>query len=286
MAASRQVDRGIMDPTRIAFERRGHGRPLLLLHGLGDRRQSWRSVMRELGGEYEVVAVDLPGFGDSPGPPRDEPYDVPALVTVVREFCALHGLDRPHLAGNSLGGAIALELAAQDHASSVTVFSPAGFLPRRTRFRLYVLGALAGLAAHAPMPVKERIADSAPARAAARATMRGNPASPEARSVRFGVRSLWPGAPYVRMVPRIADYRFEHQLITCPVTVAWGDRDRTLLPSTAQHAHERLPDARRVSLIGCGHIPMADDPLTVAEQIRWTCGAADRDALPNRERHP
>lgn len=272
-----------MDPTRIAFERRGNGRPLLLLHGLGDRRQSWRNVMRELEGEYEVVAVDLPGFGDSPGPPPDEPYDVPALVAVVREFCELHGLDRPHLAGNSLGGAIALELAAQGRASSVTVFSPAGFLTASTRFRLHALGVFAGLAAHVPMPVKERLADTALARVAARATMRGNPSSPEARSVRFGVRSLWPGAPYVRMVPRIADYRFAYQMITCPVTVAWGDRDRTLLPSTAQHAHEQLPDARRVSLIGCGHIPMADDPLTVALQIRWTCRAVGPNPLPGQQ---
>ncbi|MEU3018491.1 MULTISPECIES: alpha/beta hydrolase [unclassified Nocardiopsis] len=265
-----------MNPRHIAFERRGSGRPVLLLHGLGDRRQSWKSVSPRLTDRFEVVSLDLPGFGDSPAPELRQPYDVHSLVRVVREFCELHGLERPHLAGNSLGGSIALELGVQGVAGSVTVFSPAGFSDRFARWGMRTVGAVANLATHLPMPLKERLADTAPARAAARIALRGDPSSPEAKATRFGIQGLTPGAPYVRMVPRIADYDFTPRPIHCPVTIAWGDRDRTLLPSSADNAHRRVPNARMVSLLGVGHIPMADDPLSVADQIRWTCTAADR----------
>lgn len=265
-----------MDPTRIAYERRGRGRPLLLLHGLGDRRQSWSGVMHRLVDTYEVICVDLPGFGSTPAPPIGEPYNVYSMTETVREFCELHGLDRPHLAGNSLGGSIALELAARGAAGSVTVFSPAGFSDRIARWGMHTVGRVANAAARLPADVKERLADTPPARAAARVALRGDPASPDAKATRFGVQGLEPGAPYVRMVPRIAEYSFVQRYVDCPVTIAWGDRDRTLLPSSAVHAHERVPNARMVSLIGSGHIPMADDPVAVAEHIRWTCRSADR----------
>ncbi|GAB3732520.1 alpha/beta fold hydrolase [Nocardiopsis nanhaiensis] len=265
-----------MDPRSIAFDRRGSGRTAVLLHGLGDRRQCWRAVVPRLADEYEVVTLDLPGFGASPAPDREEPYDVHSLVRVVREFCAFHGFERPHLVGNSLGGSIALELGAQGLAGSVTVFSPAGFSDKVGRWGIRAVGMAANLATRVPMPVKERIADTPPARAAARIALRGNPSSPEAKAARFSVRELDPGAPFVRLVSKVADYDFAPRPISCPVTIAWGDRDRTLLPSSAVHAHQRVPNARMVSLLGSGHIPMADDPGTVAEHIRWTCRAADR----------
>lgn len=273
-----------MDPTRIAYERRGRGRPLVLLHGLGDRRQSWAGVMRRLVDFYEVISVDLPGFGSTPAPPPGEPYNVHSMTEDVRGFCELHGLDHPHLAGNSLGGSIALELAARGAAGSVTVYSPAGFSDRTARWGMRTVGHVANVAARLPTHVKEQLADTPPARAAARVALRGDPSSPGAKATRFGVQGLEPGAPYVRLVPRIAEYTFAARHIDCPVTIAWGDRDRTLLPSSAVHAHARVPNARMVSLIGSGHIPMADDPVAVAEHIRWTCRSADRGHARRRPR--
>ncbi|MFD6948992.1 alpha/beta hydrolase [Nocardiopsis sp. TSRI0078] len=264
-----------MDPKRIAFEERGSGRPLVLLHGLGDRRQSWTAVMARLAEDYRVLCVDLPGFGATPAPAPDEPYDVRTLTDDIQAFCELHGLGRPHLAGNSLGGSIALELGVRGLAASVTVFSPAGFSDSLGRFGIRAVGGLSRLATHVPMRTKERLADTAPARALARVALRGDPTSPRAKATRFSVRGLQKGSPFIRMVSRIAEYDFTARPIECPVTIAWGDRDRTLLPSSAVHAHRRVPNARMVSLIGSGHIPMADDPVTAAEHIRWTCRAAD-----------
>lgn len=273
-----------MDARRIAYDRRGRGRPIVLLHGLGDRRRCWRPVMPRLADDYELIAVDLPGFGQSPGPEPEEPYDVHELVRVIGDFCELLDLERPHLVGNSLGGSIALELGVQGVAGSVTVFSPAGFSGEAGRWGMRTLGVLAKLATQVPLPVKERLADTPPARAVARIALRGDPSSPKAKALRFGVDKLEPGSAYVRMVPEIAEYDFVRRPIDCPVTVAWGDHDRTLPPSSAQNAYERLPGARMVSLLGAGHIPMVEDPVMVAEHIRWTCQVADREGFAERVR--
>ncbi|WP_306366575.1 alpha/beta fold hydrolase [Nocardiopsis sp. CC223A] len=270
-----------MDPTRIAFERRGTGRPLVLLHGLGDRRQSWSAVLPRLVGDYRVFCIDLPGFGRTPAPPADEPYDVISMTDAVEAFCRFHGLERPHIAGNSLGGSISLELGVRGVAGSVTVFSPAGFSDLLGRWGLRTVGAFAHLATRVPMPVKERLASTRPARALARTVLRGDPSTPQAKATHFSVRGLQEGSPFIRMIPRIAEYDFVSRPIDCPVTIAWGDRDRTLLPSSAEHAHLRVPTARMVSLVGSGHIPMADDPVSVAEHIRWTCRSADLGHLRN-----
>lgn len=265
-----------METSRIAYERRGSGSPVLLLHGLGHRRQTWRPVMGRLAREHEVFALDLPGFGATPGPGPGEPYGIGSLIEAVRRFCAERGIERPHLVGNSLGGAVALELGARDAAASVTVFSPVGFATPPARFRARMLAAGAGLAAHVPGGVKQAVAASPPARAAARLALRGNPDAPSARSVSFNVRELEPGSPFVRLFPQVAVYAFDADGVDCPVTIAWGDRDRLLHPGGAQRAFRRLPHARQVTLLGCGHIPMAEAPGAVAEQVRLTCRRAER----------
>ena len=111
----------------LAFDRLGSGPPLVLLHGVGHRRQAWNAVLDRLAPHREVIAVDLPGHGQSP------PLQLngrPALDQLLAEVIALFGelgLDRPHIAGNSLGGRLALEAAAAGHAATVTALSPAGF---------------------------------------------------------------------------------------------------------------------------------------------------------------
>src|SRR5947209_16387288 len=111
----------------LAHERIGSGPPLVLLHGVGHRRQAWYPVVDELAGQREVVLVDLPGHGESdPFEPAGRPV-VDALRDELVAFLHEQGLDRPHIAGNSLGGRIALEAGAIGLARSVTALSPAGF---------------------------------------------------------------------------------------------------------------------------------------------------------------
>ena len=114
----------------LAFTRSGTGAPLVLLHALGLSRRSWDAVLPVLASRFDVIAVDLPGFGDSA--PRPEPGEVPpaALAQSVADLLDDLGISTPHLAGNSIGGWVALELASRRPVASLTLLSPAGLWPR------------------------------------------------------------------------------------------------------------------------------------------------------------
>ena len=116
---------------RLNHHRGGSGEHLVLIHGIGSQWQVWEPVLSRVEAERDVIALDLPGFGASPPPPPDTPAGVPSLTSLVAEFLqGKLGLERPHVAGNSLGGWIALELAKRGTVSSATALSPAGFQSR------------------------------------------------------------------------------------------------------------------------------------------------------------
>ncbi|MGB2711360.1 MAG: alpha/beta fold hydrolase, partial [Conexibacter sp.] len=103
----------------LAYERAGAGEPLLLVHANGMSRAAWRPVLALLEPQRDVIAVDLPGHGGS-GPVA--PHIAAAPAGFARIFAALLdelGIERAHVAGNSLGGWTALELARLGRARSV-----------------------------------------------------------------------------------------------------------------------------------------------------------------------
>ncbi|MFI5080604.1 MAG: alpha/beta fold hydrolase [Streptosporangiales bacterium] len=112
--------------TTPAHTRTGAGAPLVLLHGIGSSRRAWDPVIPALAERFDVIAVDLPGFGDSePLPPEVESRPA-ALAAAVAGLLDDLGITTPHVAGNSLGGWVALELAGIRPAASLTLLSPAG----------------------------------------------------------------------------------------------------------------------------------------------------------------
>src|SRR2546423_1572190 len=107
--------------------RAGRGDPLVLIHGIGLYWGVWEPVLPQLAAGHDVIALDLPGFGGSDPLPEAQAPTVEALADAVAAFLAGLGIERPHVAGNSLGGGIALELARTGRARSVTALSPVGF---------------------------------------------------------------------------------------------------------------------------------------------------------------
>jgi pimeloyl-ACP methyl ester carboxylesterase len=100
--------------------------PLLLLHGLGGTRMVWEPVVPLLEAEREVVVLDMPGFGTAPALPRDVEPSAANLAAAIHAACEDLGVQRPHVAGNSLGGWVALEMGRRGWGASVTTLSPAG----------------------------------------------------------------------------------------------------------------------------------------------------------------
>jgi pimeloyl-ACP methyl ester carboxylesterase len=256
----------------VNLVRRGAGEPLVLLHGIGHRWQAWLPIMDELAAHHEVIALDLPGFGASPVPPSGMPPDMAASVAGIASFLTGEGLDRPHVAGNSLGGAIALELAVAGFARSATALSPAGFFTARERRRAMLILKTMRASSFLPATMTRAALRVPSIRAICFGSLVAHPrriapfiAAQDAAAFRTG-RGFTAVARASRM------YRFRGAP-TVPVTVAWGDRDRILLPHQAQRARELLPHARHVIMPGCGHVPMIDDPALVATLIMQTTGA-------------
>src|SRR5918997_3218979 len=118
---------------RLDHHRGGSGEPLLLVHGVGHTWRAWRPMLPQLERRFEVLAVDLPGFGRSAPFPQGFDSTPDALADAVEDELGRAGFDTAHIAGNSLGGWIGLELARRGRARSVTAISPAGLQHGRER---------------------------------------------------------------------------------------------------------------------------------------------------------
>ena len=261
-----------MPADQVAFVRLGTGPPLVLLHGLGHRWQGWEPVIDRLAAHHDVVALDLPGFGASP-PDHDEAPGVPALAAAVAGLLAAEQVDRPHVAGCSLGGAIALELAAAGLAASVTAFSPAGFATAGERRRALAILRMLRAATFLPAPAIRGVLRSRSLAALCFAALVAHPSRLDHQRMVDDALAMRRGRGFGPVARSVRRYRFAGEPAV-PVTIAWGDRDRILRPHQADRARARLPSARHVTLRGCGHLPMTDAPELVASTILTTTGAA------------
>ncbi len=256
--------------TGLVYHRVGAGEPLLLVHGLGSRWQVWEPIIGALSRHHDVIAMDLPGFGASP--PGDTPPTLAGLTTAVQTFAAELGIERPHVAGNSLGGGIALELGRRGVAGAVTAFSPIGFW--RAAGRYWGRGSLTAsrsLGRKLPPHVVDRLARSTAGRTALLSLFFGRPWLLDPAGVLADLDSMV-GAPYFEPVrDSLRDHEFvaNTTIESIPVTIAWGTRDVLLTYRTqSRQARIVLPHARHVALRGCGHLPFADDPALCTRVLR------------------
>ena len=250
----------------LAHVRHGSGPPLVLIHGIGSQWQMWQPVLDRVSREREVVAVDLPGFGDSamlPAPPTIE-----ALADSVAAFLAEIGLSGAHAAGNSLGGAVALEMARAGTARSACLLSPAGFAnPREGTYGRGLL--LASRQTAQRLDRYAEVLSGGPVRRTlAFGHLAARPWRIPADEAAGAMRNLGRSPGFETTLAAIKDHTCAGAAPECPVTVAWGEKDRLLIYSRqSARARRMLPDARHVTLTGCGHVPTWDDPEQVARVL-------------------
>ncbi|MFD6563672.1 alpha/beta fold hydrolase [Micromonospora profundi] len=260
----------------VHVRRGGSGEPLVLIHGIGHRHQAWEPVFDRLAAHHEVIALDLPGFGNSPMPGTGMPADMAATVAAMLPVLTEWGLDRPHVAGYSLGGAISLELAASGVVASATALSPAGFFtPAECRRALAILRLLRANS-YLPTPLMRVALRSAYLRAMCFGSLVARPTLLDADRALGDALALRRGLGFTAVARAARDYRFDGVRLSdaaVPVTIGWGERDRIFGVHQAERARSGLPAARVVTLPGCGHVPMSDDPDLVAALILETTGA-------------
>ncbi|WP_406360066.1 alpha/beta fold hydrolase [Streptomyces sp. NBC_00715] len=252
----------------LSYARVGTGEPLLLLHGIGHHRQAWDPVIPLIAAERDVIAVDLPGFGASPALPDGLTHELSTVVPVLGALCEALGIERPHVAGNSLGGLLALELGREKLVRSVTTFSPAGFWsPVERRYAFGVLLAMRQAARRMPLPVIERLSRSAAGRTVLTSSIYARPARRSPEAVVAETLALAHAEAFTETLRAGTTVQFTDDIPALPVTVAWGTRDRLLVRRQGVRAKQIIPRARLVRLPGCGHVPMNDDPALVARVL-------------------
>jgi pimeloyl-ACP methyl ester carboxylesterase len=252
----------------LAYERHGSGDPLVLVHGITHRRQAWYPVLDELAEQREVILVDLPGHGESPALVTEGRPVEDVMREQFKNFLAELDLDRPHVAGNSLGGLVALIAGSEGDARSVTCLSPAGFWGSNAQFaptRQLFLRACA---------LVDRLGDRAEVLARSRGgrkviygVLAAHPARISADQALGDLRGFVYARPALRMLLAAAR-PFDAEIpADVPVTIAWAGRDLVLPPWQAGTAKRLLPHAEHIMLRGVGHVPMTDDPSLIAKVL-------------------
>ena len=258
-----------------ALELEGDGPPVVLLHGYADSADTWRRVLDRFARvERSALAVDLPGFGAA-DPLRDGPV-LPQLDAVaeaaVRYLHEQQGSDVV-LAGNSLGGALALRAAERDDVPlrGIVPIAPAG-LDMPAWFSIIERDPIVRWVLAAPVPLPEQVLRTAigetyrqlafakPRSAAAEVVRAFTDHHRDRASVN---RILANGR---RLLPELeAPFRLER--IRCPVLLIWGDRDRMVTHRGAQAIVDALPATTYELLDGIGHCAQVEAADRVAELI-------------------
>ena len=247
--------------------RGGFGAPLVLIHGIGHTWRSWKPLLPDLEERFDVLAVDLPGFGHSePFPPGiDSTPD--ALADAVEDEMGRAGFDRAHIAGNSLGGWIALELARRGRAETVTAISPAGLQHGRERdWGVAILRGMRWVAQNAPPPAFLVQSPVGRVLAAGPSYARAWKKDPEQLAEETELFASCPG--FDATLP----HTFGGQprgltTLDVPVLILWGTLDVILIPRQGRRFERLIPGAELRYIRGVGHTPMPDAPEELADAI-------------------
>lgn len=246
---------------------KGHGRPLVLLHGIGMDSEAWQPVMDRLAVQRRVIAFDIPGFGKTPGLQDVEPNSLAMVESLSQSLKKMGIEEQVDIVGNSLGGRIALDAAAEGLASSVVGISPAGLWKEAGPVHLEPMFGAMRQAIKLMPGVSEALLKTTVGRTvimAGAVSARGwkMPAKEAIRSAKMFADSHHFDDIFDAFRPPFIG---AHK-INVPCTIAFGDfdmvfpvgtRDKTRAPA---HTHwVRLP--------GCGHVPMWDHPELISHVI-------------------
>jgi pimeloyl-ACP methyl ester carboxylesterase len=247
--------------------RRGQGEPLLLLHSLGGSLVQWSPVIDRLAAEREVIAIDMPGFGQSDRLPEGVAPRAANLATAVLDFFDALGIEgKPAIAGISLGGWVAIECARQGGASAAVALCPAGFW-RRSPDPFNPRIARRRRRGRALLPFVRPVLQTARGR---RKTLgrfvfrpeRLSPGEANAIAKAYVTAPAYDEASALMRAGRIEELK----AIKVPITLAWAEHD-TLVRNKPLPEKALPKRVEQVVLPGCGHVPTWDDPDLVARVI-------------------
>lgn len=268
------------------FHRAGEGTPLVLLHGANMSWRAWRPVLPFLSGRHDVYVPTMAGHRGGPILDLDSDHGPTAVVDSLCDQLDQAGIETAHIAGNSLGGWAALELARRGRARSVTAISPAGaWRSRRDLVRLLFMFRMARTGMRA-QPLRALAANPL-----LRSAWLGRVVEHPGRVSTDDLAAMVEDAMSCKVLSGALSGRVPLPMIepldvaVCPIRVAWAEHDRTIPYRRYGHPMRALiPGAEFITLPGVGHVPMSDDPRLIARTIIEMTSAVDEAAGENRPR--
>jgi pimeloyl-ACP methyl ester carboxylesterase len=249
---------------RLSTLEAGTGAPVVALHGLGGTKGSFLPTVAELADRARIIAVDLPGFGDS-DKPVGAAYDPRFFARAVIDLLDALELDRAHLIGNSLGGRIALELGLRhaDRVGRLALLAPS-LAWRRSRPWAPLLRLVRpelGLVQITPRPMIEGIVRRMIPGAEEGWTAAGVDEFLRAYLKPAGRAAFYAAARQIYLEEPHGDDGFWQRLraLQSQALFIWGRRDRLVPIAFERHVAETLPSARHLEL-DCGHVPQVERP--------------------------
>jgi pimeloyl-ACP methyl ester carboxylesterase len=268
------------------IHRGGTGPPLLLLHGIGAIWRAWSPLLPYLEPHHEVIVPTLHGHAGGPALDSEVAPSVAALADGIEEQLDRLGLHKVHIAGNSLGGWIGIELARRGRAHSLVLLSPAGAWRSQRRIQVTSAGVRFSLRALGRYSHRaEAIVERRVLRWALLAGQVAHPHHVERETLVTYVHASGQ-SPVVDPLLRVLHLTPVDPLPVdrdYPVRLVWGERDLVLpFKHFGSPMLERLPGAELIRLQGVGHVPMSDDPAGVAELILEVTRAIDGAVVSTR----
>ena len=251
----------------LNYSRRGSGKPLLLLHGIGSSLKTWDLIMDELATQRDVIALDLPGFGQSPALAGE--VSIPTLADAVTDFLTQHQLLGIDAVGNSMGARLVLELARRGQVvGSVVSLDPGGFWQGWQVTYFYQSVQLSAQLSKLIQPILPPLVNNPISRSVLFAQFSAHPWTIPARVALNEFREFLPTPSFTKLLDSLA-YGPAQQgapIGSIPnLVIGWGRQDRICPPSQSQLAKALFPDARLHWFSNCGHVPQLDAPAeTVA----------------------
>jgi pimeloyl-ACP methyl ester carboxylesterase len=245
----------------------GAGPPLILLHGIGMSGSAWNRVTPYLTAFRKLIVFDIAGFGLTPPLPGGMPPTSANLAAALESSVRAMGLDGPvDIAGNSLGGLIALEAARRGFARSVVAISPAGLWAEHPAMHVkYVFQTLRFLATNVPAALRAIVRTTFLRELAFAVPLSVGSRCMPADDAVIAVNDLAAATGFEDTLACTAP-AFAGQEIVVPLTVAFGERD-CILPKNSRRREALPAHTRWITMPRWGHVPMWVDPVGVAHLI-------------------